>query len=663
MSRYDQLAGHAKGKPAQVFVYDVLLEVVERLSDRHALIQPVDGIKICKYGTLGRAVGVEEAVARRRFNGNQPFAADRKIIRIFGVGEQRSELPADLSRHKAVGDFVFLEVIFDREQVEADRLVDDVELSAACKRGIHIHHIRVKAVTRVGGDAACFVELVEIPEPLAETAQIAVLEHYSLGHACGTRGVEHNEQVLGIRIFKRLGGCGQLKNFIGVEHGAAVVRQPVRQAPVGDKIFCVRVLYHKFKALNRIAGIERLIARSRFENAERGDRNKLRPGDQHRNHVFPAYSLAFQERGDIVGDLVELFVGKCFIKTNRGDAVGSFLGLPAEKRHHIGYLVVLLAAVVFVKALKLALGEHIYVGHLFGGEHFEKYLVHTLEHSGDYLIVVHILLVLGVSSETSVLAPDRQLETALRILHREQLNGGFRAAEGDFVDGVALIRKKHRRVKFEIGAEVRKGIEIVFAVESYPAVEFFEEPVSILAIGNLGINGIGLDEHSHRVVQTAVSAVMNSRVENLSTVGVLRQKEGKRGVEHAAQLYAVLFRKRFERVGIHRLKLIHQLLHRVLAGVFVGKEGGIRIHAVKNALIVSLSRGVFLARKPLLLLEREVARAEALSYRLLPAVDAVDFRHEHERRGHIKNNVVHIEQKIILRRRFYQIKTEQTVAV
>ena len=106
------------------------------------------------------------------------------MTRIFCVREKVCVLPSDLSCHKAVGDFIPLKIIPDREKIKTDILGDDMNRRAACKRRIHIHHIRVKAVAGVRRDPARFVKLIKAPVPLAEAAQVAVLKHNALGNAC-----------------------------------------------------------------------------------------------------------------------------------------------------------------------------------------------------------------------------------------------------------------------------------------------------------------------------------------------------------------------------------------------------------------------------------------------------------------------------------------------
>ena len=91
---------------------------------------------------------------------------------------------AALRRHEAVGNLVPFKIILNGKQIQPNLLGDDMNRSAGCQSGVHIHHIRVKAVARICRHSACFVELIEAPVPLAEAAQVAVLEHHTLGNAC-----------------------------------------------------------------------------------------------------------------------------------------------------------------------------------------------------------------------------------------------------------------------------------------------------------------------------------------------------------------------------------------------------------------------------------------------------------------------------------------------
>ena len=328
MSRNNQLAGHTERNAAQLLVYNILLHVLQRHTDGNAVIQLFDAAAVRENGAFGRSVGVIKPEAVRRLDGNKPFSADKKIMRIFRVGIQLGELPADLPadlrRHKGVGNGVIAEIISDCDQVKADRLVDDMQLSAAEKHRIHIHHMGVKAVACVRRGAAGFVHLIVGDIPVAEGAEVAVLEHHALGYAGGAGGVEHDKEVAGLGIFGNARRVGQCGNLIGIQNGTVVVRHRLRQRPVGDQVLRVRVLHHKFQPLARITRIQRLIAGSCFQYTDRGDRHILAARYQHGNHLIFADALAFQEGGDVFRQAVYLTVGKAAVEIHHCGMIGFF---------------------------------------------------------------------------------------------------------------------------------------------------------------------------------------------------------------------------------------------------------------------------------------------------------------------------------------------------
>ena len=82
-----------------------------------------------------------------------------------------------------MSDFVIFEIILNSEQIKADFLGNNMKLSSACKRGVYIHHIRVKTVARVSGNTAVLVQLVKVSVPLTETAEVVMFQHYTFRNA------------------------------------------------------------------------------------------------------------------------------------------------------------------------------------------------------------------------------------------------------------------------------------------------------------------------------------------------------------------------------------------------------------------------------------------------------------------------------------------------
>ena len=123
-------------------------------------------------------------------------------------------------------------------------------------------------------------------------------------------------------------------------------------------------------------------------DTESGDGHILTARDQNGHRVVLAHSLAFQERGYILGYSVYLFVCIAFVKINHRCVVGRFFCLTAEHCHDIGDFVVKFKVIFFIELFKLGVGQHIDLAELFFAEHFGEHFVKAFEQSADDLVVI-----------------------------------------------------------------------------------------------------------------------------------------------------------------------------------------------------------------------------------------------------------------------------------
>ena len=109
---------------------------------------------------------------------------------------------------------------------------------------------------------------------------------------------------------------------------------------------------HKFQSLRGIARVERLIACSCLEHADSRYRHVFAARYQNRNSLIFANALAGKECGYVLGDSVNLAVGKGLVKVDHGNIVGGFLCLAAEEGHDVGDLILAVKAIELIEPLR-----------------------------------------------------------------------------------------------------------------------------------------------------------------------------------------------------------------------------------------------------------------------------------------------------------------------
>ena len=121
------------------------------------------------------------------------FATDGEMVQGLVV-EVDGKLTAHLRGHERMGDAFTVEVVVEVGQVETDVLANDIDGSTTGQSGVHVHHTSVETVAGIGCHLAFRLQVVVAMVPVAEADQIAMFQLATLRCACGTGGVEHDEQ-------------------------------------------------------------------------------------------------------------------------------------------------------------------------------------------------------------------------------------------------------------------------------------------------------------------------------------------------------------------------------------------------------------------------------------------------------------------------------------
>ena len=188
-------------------------------------------------------------------------------------------------------DLQAVEHVLHRDQVQPDLLLHDAHACADSERRIEIHHAGVKAVTRVGSHAAIAIELIGRPEMPRVIGEVPVFKHHTLGHAGSAGGVKEYEQILRGRMVRQLLTGGKRGKILCQKNGALVVRNLFQKILIRDQESTVGVLHHKAEAVRGIAGIKRLIGRSRLQRSQRRRDHHAAAVDQDGYHFPPAHSV------------------------------------------------------------------------------------------------------------------------------------------------------------------------------------------------------------------------------------------------------------------------------------------------------------------------------------------------------------------------------------
>jgi hypothetical protein len=200
---------------------------------------------------------------------------------------------------------------------------------------------------------------------------------------------------------------------------------------VGQQQPHIGVVQHELEAVGRVVGVQRHVARARFEDGQNGRYHFQRAGNHEADLVVGLYAVGVQEVGQLVGPGFQFGVGQLLAAKEHGDGVGCGVGL-------------LLKAVVdqfggvdgygrIVPGVELGLflrGEQRRVadGLVRVGDHGGHNLLEVLRHAGDG----------GRVEEVGVVLEGGE-EFCGRFLHvQQQIELG---RVGAFHDGVQLDRQ------------------------------------------------------------------------------------------------------------------------------------------------------------------------------------------------------------------------------
>ena len=428
-------------------------------------------------------------------------------------------------------DAVFDKIVLDGDQIQTDLFIDDMQLTAADQNRIHIQHMRVKAVARVRGRAAVFIHAVGCDIPLTEAAQVTVLQHNALGNAGGARCIEHDEQIARIGIFGELLRVGQLRDLVGIKHGAVVVRELVHEVPVGDQILRVGVPDHEFQTLRRITRVERLITRARLQHAESGDGHIFTARNDDGNRLIGTDALALEERRDILGQTVDLFVSIAAVKIDDRDTVGRLCRASAEQCDDVRDLVIMLKMIDLLQPFGGFVIHQLNLSGIFFFGEFEQGLLVCRDHIPDKILGEALHRISDMIGEPVTVRIDQQFDLCLLFVKGkvDALCRGAAEIKRPAVGHRTLIREQYVGCHAELAADLRKGIYVIAQTVGKLSADLLNEFTDRLIVA-LTVYGIGANKHGHAVSEARiVSSVVDGGENSVLSAAVFAEQPAERG--------------------------------------------------------------------------------------------------------------------------------------
>ena len=248
-----QLALRAVLHQLAVLIDDVESERIKRLADGRILLVLVDGVGGCEDGTLRRSIDIIQLEIGGWLYGDEALATDGEMAQRMVV--HLCKLAAHLRCHESVCDVVGLKVIVQRNQVEADFLGDDVHGGASRQGGIHVHHASVETVGGVGRHVVAGLQVVVAAVPVTERHEVTVGKHAALRDAGRARGVEEDEETVGLRFGLLLCHSNKLYNVLRQEDRALVFVDEGAEVGVSNEQLRAGILHHEVQTLGR--GVDR----------------------------------------------------------------------------------------------------------------------------------------------------------------------------------------------------------------------------------------------------------------------------------------------------------------------------------------------------------------------------------------------------------------------
>ena len=135
----------------KVFVNHIELDISHCFSYGDPAIESVNLENRTKDGTLRRTIAIVEiCFSLYRLYRSHLFTGTGQVLERRNSG-RGIKLPCHLSGHDRMSDLVAIEPFFHSHQIQSQLLLNDIDTSTTCKRGICIHHDHIKTKACVSG--------------------------------------------------------------------------------------------------------------------------------------------------------------------------------------------------------------------------------------------------------------------------------------------------------------------------------------------------------------------------------------------------------------------------------------------------------------------------------------------------------------------------------
>ena len=255
-------------------------EIVEGFADGDFLHLAVYKIGSGEDGALGRAIAVVELEPSGGREGGQFLAAGREVEERMAVNAS-GKLIGHLCGHERMGDAGLLEIVVERDKIEAQLLGNNINGSATSEGGIEVHHAGIEAITGIGGHTVLGSKGVVALIPMAESDDVGLEELAAFGNTGGARSVEKYEKAVGAGTLGQRVSGREGWEVAGEKNIALILVDQRTERLVGNQQLGAGILHHEVQALLGIARVERLIGATGLEHTERGNGHPLATGDEH----------------------------------------------------------------------------------------------------------------------------------------------------------------------------------------------------------------------------------------------------------------------------------------------------------------------------------------------------------------------------------------------
>ena len=176
----------------------------------------------------------------------------------------RGKLIGHLGGHERMGDAGLLEIVVERDEVEAQLLGNNINGSSTSEGGIEVHHAGIETITGIGGHTVLGSKGVVALIPMAESDDVGLEELAALGHTGGARGVEKDEKAVGTGTLGQCVGGRKGWEVAGEKNIALILVDQRTERLVGNEQLGIGVLHHEIEPFFGIGGVERLVGASGF---------------------------------------------------------------------------------------------------------------------------------------------------------------------------------------------------------------------------------------------------------------------------------------------------------------------------------------------------------------------------------------------------------------